>query len=184
VLNNNREGNKQLRRPSLEVETHDPDVKLLIARMLVTLKKADGVGIAAPQVGINRRVIVVQRLDQEGQPYVAYMNPEITRFSRTMVTDWEGCLSVPAGYGRVERASAIHVAFDQPDGTRAGVRVQGFTARIFQHEIDHLDGVLFIDRMREVNLISREEMVELRRRLREQAAKEAAEKPESPDEPK
>jgi len=172
VLNESREGNALLRTPCRPVACSDAEVSRLVKRMLVTVREQEGVGIAAPQVGINRRVILVQRLDREPEtPFVAYMNPEITKMSKAAVLDWEGCLSIPAGCGKVKRARAIVVAYDTPAGERRTEKVEGFTARIFQHEIDHLDGVLFIDRMEAGTLISREALQEIRRKEREEAGK-------------
>jgi len=169
VLNESREGDALLRTPCRAVEPGDEDVTRLIARMLVTVREQEGVGIAAPQVGINRRVILVQRLDRKPEePFVAYLNPEITEMSKAQVLDWEGCLSIPAGCGKVKRARAIVVAYDTPAGEPRTEKVEGFTARIFQHEIDHLDGVLFIDRMEPGTLISREALQEIRRKEKEE----------------
>jgi len=148
VTNDSPTGDRALRRKCRPVKGNGPVITRLIERMLVTVKNQEGVGIAAPQVGVNRRLILVQRLDKEPEtPFVAYRNPEITRMSKATVVGWEGCLSIPAGFGRVRRARSIVIAFDDAGGNRCEEKVKGFTARIFQHEIDHLDGVLFIDRM-------------------------------------
>jgi peptide deformylase len=172
VLNEQPAGNALLRTKCRTVNTRDATVTRLIERMLATVKEQEGVGIAAPQVGVNRRVILVQRLDQEPeQPFVAYLNPEITRMSSASVLDWEGCLSIPAGCGKVKRARSIVIAYDAPTGERLTEKIDGFTARIFQHEIDHLGGVLFIDRMESGTLISRDALQELRRKEREAAGK-------------
>jgi len=88
--------------------------------------------------------------------------------------EWEGCLSIPAGHGKVSRPKAIHVEYDLENGGRDSEMVEGFTARIFQHEIDHLDGVLFIDHMDPGPLMPKEEYREMRRREKEQ--RDAAEK--------
>jgi peptide deformylase len=122
-------------------------------------------------VGINRRVILVQRLDKEPQkPFEAYLNPRIEHYSGETVLDWEGCLSIPAGFGQVKRAASIRVSFDRPDGTPAVEEIQGFTARIFQHEIDHLDGILFIDRKEPGPLMEPRAYREMRRLEREAEA--------------
>jgi peptide deformylase len=169
VLNESREGDALLRTPCRPVAPGDEDATRLIARMLATVREQEGVGIAAPQVGINRRVILVQRLDRKPeQPFVAYLNPEITEMSKAWVLDWEGCLSIPAGCGKVKRARAIVIAYVTPAGEPRTEKVEGFTARIFQHEIDHLDGVLFIDRMEAGTLISREALREIRRKEKEE----------------
>ena len=171
VLNESREGDALLRRPSRPVTVGDPALATLIARLEATVRTQEGVGIAAPQVGVNRRVILVQRLDREPEkPFVAYLNPEIVNRSLATVVDWEGCLSVPAGCAKVERSRSIVVAHDGPDGARATEKVEGFTARIFQHEIDHLDGVLFVDRKQPGELMPKEQYREMRRKQREREA--------------
>lgn len=118
----------------------------------VTHPSQDGVGIAAPQVGINRRVVAVQRFDKEGEPFEVYPNVRIVWSSDSLASGPEGCLSVPGRRGDVMRSEKIIIEY--ADVTRLKeedfmVRdtVQDFTAVIFQHEIDHLDGVLYIDRL-------------------------------------
>jgi peptide deformylase len=169
VKNDIEAGDVFLRSKSLPVRPGDPVVVHLIARMQATLKDEGGVGIAAPQVGVNRRVVLVQRLDREPEkPVRAYLNPEILEYSRETVVDWEGCLSIPAGFGKVRRAESVVVAYDAEGGERATERVSGFTARIFQHEIDHLNGILFIDRKEPGELVPEKEYREMRRREKEQ----------------
>jgi peptide deformylase len=170
VLNTRPEEDAVLRLSCRPVRVTDPHVDHLVARMLTTVKTQDGVGIAAPQVGVNRRVILVQRLDRKpDQPFVPYHNPEIVSASQATVVDWEGCLSVSGGYGRVRRARAVVVAHDEPGGVRRTEKIEGFTARIFQHEVDHLNGVLFIDRLEDGRLVDRATLQEIRRREREAA---------------
>ena len=138
--------------------------KVLKERMLATVKDTldEGVGIAAPQVGISRRVVAVQRFDKEGEPFEFYVNPVIVSFSESTVLGKEGCLSVPDVVGTVRRSKQIELSYDDLDSytsTDGDIRitdekvkrrtetVKGYTAIIFQHEIDHLDGILFIDKM-------------------------------------
>ncbi|MBW1807328.1 MAG: peptide deformylase [Deltaproteobacteria bacterium] len=168
VLNDNPTGDTFLRTKCQPTDYSDPAVDHLISRMLAALELEKGVGIAAPQVGINRRLVLVMRLDIEPEkPIRAYLNPEITRYSSEKVVDWEGCLSIPAGFGRVSRSENIDVSYDLPDGTRAKETVSGFTARIFQHEIDHIDGILFIDRKEPGELMPESEYRQMRRREKE-----------------
>ena len=176
VFNDTPEGDAILRTPSEPVTPGDPVVEHLISRMLATVNKDKGVGIAAPQVGINRRVVLVQRLDiLPEQPFVSYLNPQITDYSEDTAPGWEGCLSIPAGFGRVRRSTAVTVAWDGDDGLRHSERIEGFVAVIFQHEIDHVQGVLFIDRMEPGPLVPEDEYRELRRREKEeQKARDAA----------
>jgi peptide deformylase len=139
VLNSSPAGDVFLRTPCLPVHAKDAAVAHLASRMLATVTDEGGVGIAAPQVGINRRVIWVKRLDEPDKAFRAYLNARILELS--------GSLSIPAGFGKVLRSESVVVAYEDPEGRSATETVKGFTARIFQHEIDHLAGVLFIDRM-------------------------------------
>jgi peptide deformylase len=171
VENDRPPGDQFLRTPSLPVNPRDPMVTRLIARMRVSLEVEQGVGIAAPQVGVGRRVILVQRLDIEpDKPVRAYINPRITRFGEETVVEWEGCLSVPAGFGKVKRSVSIDVSYDREDGSRVKETVEGFTSRIFQHEIDHLDGILFIDRKEPGPLMPEKEYREMRKKQKEEQA--------------
>ncbi|MBQ6912500.1 MAG: peptide deformylase [Bacteroidales bacterium] len=139
-----------LRTPSTNLshrELQSAVLQTLEAKMLRTVMdpSQDGVGIAAPQVGINRRVVWVQRLDKEGEPFECYENIQIdSLFGETVLLE-EGCLSVPPLRGRVPRSSGVVVSYLR-DGKRVTETVEGYTARIFQHECDHLDGILYIDR--------------------------------------
>lgn len=121
----------------------------LKAGMLATVTdpRNEGVGIAAPQVGIGRRLIAVQRYDKTGEPFEFYVNPRLIYLSDTTQTGHEGCLSIPDMRGEVARSTSIIVEYN--DETTFLPRldtVSGFTAVIFQHEIDHLEGILYIDR--------------------------------------
>lgn len=121
---------------------------VLRRRMLATVldERNPGVGIAAPQVGVRRRMIAVQRFDRPGEPFRFYFNPEIVgRSARTLVGP-EGCLSLPDRCEEVERSAGITVRYLDESFEPRTERIEGFTAVIFQHEIDHLDGRLFVDR--------------------------------------
>lgn len=137
---------------SLSVRVEKPSHRIwqqLTDRMLATVQHPDhkGVGIAAPQVGINRQVILVQRFDKEGQPFEAYFNPEIIAYSDSLHLRAEGCLSIPATREVVQRPWAIHLKYQERSGLWREESIEGFTARIFQHEIDHLNGILFTDKL-------------------------------------
>ncbi len=121
---------------------------LLCRRMLetVTSPENDGVGIAGPQVGISRRVIAVQRFDKPGEPFEFYANPLIIRYGDETSPGGEGCLSVPSLRGVVERSTEIELQYRTLGGSDTLEIVSGFTAVIFQHEIDHLDGILYTDK--------------------------------------
>ncbi len=141
---------KILRAVSAKVEK--PEHRLwqqLSRRMIATVQHPDhkGVGIAAPQVGINRQLIVVQRFDKEDKPFEVYFNPRITAFADSLHLRAEGCLSIPGVRDMVERPWGIHLQYQDRTGALHEEYVEGFTARIFQHEIDHLNGVLFTDKI-------------------------------------
>jgi len=127
----------------------------LIDDMLVTMKKARGVGIAAPQVGVGLRLFIVAPEPSSRYPRaprmppVAMMNPVLVKHSQKMVTDWEGCLSIPGLRGRVPRYQSVEVEFTARDGRRLRAEMTGFIARIFQHEFDHINGHVFIDRVQD-----------------------------------
>ncbi len=125
----------------------------LIDGMIITMLRSNGVGIAAPQVGESLRLIVVASRPTPRYPNaprmqpVAMLNPRIVAHSTDTVKDWEGCLSVPNQRGLVPRYRAITVEYTNRDGTPTHCELTDFIARIFQHEYDHLEGLVFLDRM-------------------------------------
>jgi peptide deformylase len=140
-------------------EISSPRIQQLIDDMFETMREYQGVGLAAPQVHQSLRLFVAGFLpdpdedDQEdddarGVPLLALINPEITPVGPEMADDWEGCLSIPDIRGRVPRFQRISVRAYDRAGKRIELRAGGFTARVIQHETDHLDGVLFFDRMK------------------------------------
>jgi peptide deformylase len=139
-------------RPLEKAEIKSPVVQRLIDDMIDTMAEYRGVGLAAPQVHEGLRIFVAA-LDDDDEPDgdvepLAIINPEITVVGSDLVEDWEGCLSIPDVRGRVPRAREIKVrAFDRK-GARIELGAHDFPARVIQHETDHLDGVLFFDRMR------------------------------------
>ena len=141
-----------LRTPSIEVRKQDlqsKELKTLMAKMYrtVTDPSQDGVGIAAPQVGINRRIIWVQRLDKEDEPFECYVNIHIDSLLGKTRRGPEGCLSVPGFAGMVTRNNEVIISYsDLESGETLKEHVEGYTAVIFQHECDHLDGILYVDR--------------------------------------
>ena len=123
--------------------------KRLADFMLYTVKdpSQDGVGIAAPQVGINRRMVCVQRFDKPGEPFECYANIRIDSLFGSIVKGREGCLSVPGQRGIVPRWSNVAISYTDPvSGERCSETIEGFSAIIFQHECDHLDGILYTDK--------------------------------------
>ncbi len=136
-----------LRERSVEVDPTEittPEFQTYLDTLARTMLVKDGVGIASPQVGRNIRVIVVQ-LDQTSE---CYINPEITKVSEALIESEEGCLSVPGIYGLVERHKRVTVRALNRHGRRVELDLRNFPAIVFQHEIDHLNGVLFIDKMK------------------------------------
>ncbi len=123
-------------------------IETLTERMYKTVTDSAslGVGIAAPQIGISKNVILVQRLDKPGTPFEVYLNPEIIQFSKMKQDCREGCLSVPDRRGVTKsRSYAILIKYQRADNSCVTEMVEGFTAVIFQHETDHLKGALFFD---------------------------------------
>lgn len=143
-----------LRRKARKVTDFGPELQNLIDDMVETMRAAPGVGLAAPQVNVSQRLIVVEFGDEEDEtaPTKLFMviNPEITRSSRELVKGTEGCLSVPDIVGEVERSVRVTVKGMNRYGQPLKIKAKGWLARIFQHEIDHIDGVLFVDRAEQV----------------------------------
>ena len=172
---------KILRQRTQEVTRFDDELQELIDNMVETMRAASGVGLAAPQIGRSIKLTVIESLpevDDEGNDiegtrklYVV-ANPEIVWTSRKEVDGIEGCLSIPGYLGEVDRFDAIRVRAQDRQGKKIKLRVSGWTARIFQHEIDHLNGVLFIDRLTEPENFWTEEEFD--------AIKEAAEQEDAP----
>jgi len=141
-----------LRRKAHRVTAFDKDFQRLVDDMVDTLRDAPGVGLAAPQVGASIQLIVVEynldNLDDEDAPKKLFVlaNPEIIRTSEETELGIEGCLSVPGLVGEVERFQQVTVKGLNRHGQQTKIKANGWLARIFQHEIDHLGGVLFTDR--------------------------------------
>lgn len=146
-----------LRTLSEDIKFDDPLLDILKSRMLATVTDPEhsGVGIAAPQVGINKNLIWVQRFDKPEQPFEAYVNPKIIWRSKLMRKGPEGCLSIPNQRDDVQRSYSINLQHTGKDGKQVSEMIEGFTAVIFQHEIDHLYGILFPDRLEEQALQER-----------------------------
>ena len=144
--------------------------------MVKTMRKAQGVGLAANQVGVGLRAIVLESRRERRYPEApviplqAYLNPRIVSASKKKVVDWEGCLSIPGYRGLVPRHESLVVEATTPAGETVRLKVSGFEARVFQHEIDHINGNFYIDRMPDMKTFMHEE--ELARRVA--AAKKAA----------
>ena len=141
-----------LRTPCVDftkAELKSKDLRTLMDKMLATVRapKHDGVGIAAPQVGISKRIICLQRFDKEDGPFECYLNVRIDSLFGEIGKGPEGCLSIPPMRGLVPRYTSVVVSYVQPETLeQKRDTVTGYTAVIFQHECDHLDGILYIDR--------------------------------------
>lgn len=123
---------------------------ILAERMIATVSDTlvGGVGLAAPQVGINKNIVVVQRFDKSGEPFEVYPNISIIEYSDEKTKGPEGCLSVPGERYDVERSASIKITyFDIETNTMVEEEINGFTSIIFQHEVDHLNGIIYTDRV-------------------------------------
>jgi peptide deformylase len=157
--------NPTLRQKAKKVRSVTPAVQSLVNDMIETMRVSAGVGLAAPQIDVSQRVIVVEYgegledPEREAAPPKLYVviNPEIVRHSKETVSGNEACLSVPGYFGEVHRHEAVTVKGLDRDGKPLRIKAKGWLARIFQHEIDHLDGMLFIDRADQVYRIETEE---------------------------
>jgi peptide deformylase len=139
-------GSEVLRRRAEEIVEVDDDLRRLIRDMFETMYHAEGVGLAGPQIGIERRVIVVDVREEGSNPF-ALINPRIVESTREMDKAEEGCLSIPGVAGVVERSARVVVEALSEMGEPVRIEAEGMLSRCLQHEVDHLDGVLFIDRL-------------------------------------
>lgn len=133
--------------------TQDAPVQSLIDDLIATVISVDGVGLAAPQVAAAHRLFIIASRANPRYPHAptleptAVINPSITAYGNEIVKDWEGCLSIPGIRGLVPRYRAIEVEYISREGQKQKQELTDFVARIFQHELDHLDGIVFLDRL-------------------------------------
>jgi peptide deformylase len=152
-------GDPRLKQPAALAED-TPDVLELLAAMVGRLRGLNGAGLAAPQVGAAVRVVVIEVRrtdvfpDRPETPLLQMVNPVIIERSGSELTDWEGCFSVPGLMGQVPRAERVRVEYTAPDGGQVMEEYEGYAARVIQHEVDHLDGVEFLDRMLSMKTIT------------------------------
>lgn len=148
----------RLREKSEKIRVFDDSVKEIVQKMVdasLEWEKAHphelSVAMAAPQLGINKRIIIVRdnAEDKENENFTALINPEVIRAEGKILKDYEGCLSVPWVYGLVPRAEKVKVKAQLLDGTEVRIKANDTLARTLLHEIDHLDGILFIDRIKD-----------------------------------
>jgi len=158
---------EMLRRKARPVEQFDAELQRLIDDMVETMRAAPGVGLAATQVSVPLRVIVVEYAEQEEEEVpidempkkklYTLINPELSRASIERETAGEGCLSIPGLVGDVDRSTEVTIKGLNRRGQPTKIKTNGWLARIFQHEIDHLNGVLFIDRAEKVYQLQEED---------------------------
>ena len=151
-----------LRQDAQTIEVFDADLQGLVGDMIETMRDAPGVGLAAPQIGLSKRLIVIEFGDENDEDIPKQLfvlaNPEIIEKSEDKMTGIEGCLSVPGLVGEVERASVVTVRGQNQEGKQVKIRAQGWLARIFQHEIDHINGILYTDRTDKIWQLEEDEM--------------------------
>jgi peptide deformylase len=139
-------GDPVLRKRCKPVDKVTKDIKKLIVDMVQTMERNNGVGLAAPQVGENKRIVVI-KTDIEGQEFFELVNPKILKKSKETKKEEEGCLSFPKTFFKVKRPKEIEVEGIDINGKKIKFTAEGLVARALCHEIDHLDGILFIDRL-------------------------------------
>ena len=144
----------------------DDAVRALVPRMLSAMYAAPGIGLAAPQVGMGLRLAVVDLMPDEKPAPLHLVNPEIIRVSEDWATREEGCLSLPGQYADVSRPARVAVRYQDLEGVRQEIEAEGLLAACLQHEIDHLDGVLFVDHLSALkrNMIMRRLQKELKQK--------------------
>jgi peptide deformylase len=141
-------GNQVLRQPARRISKVDESVRELARDMLRSMYAARGIGLAAPQVGVHRQLLVIDLdLEEAATPPLVMINPEITAAGASFNTYEEGCLSIPKVYLNVVRPSVVEVSFRDELGRPRRLKADGLMARCIQHEMDHLHGVLFVDRV-------------------------------------
>ncbi|TFG81553.1 MAG: peptide deformylase [Spirochaetales bacterium] len=139
-------GADELRVKASPIETFDEELAATTETMLATMMWGKGIGLAGPQVGIGKRLFVVQL--ESGKPFV-FINPEIVATSPDLAEFEEGCLSIPGAYADLTRPATVRIQAYNVRGRRFNLEAEGLLARVIQHELDHLDGVLFTDRLPE-----------------------------------
>ncbi len=141
-------GQETLRTPANRIVKVDDSIRKLAKDMLITMYSAKGIGLAAPQVGVQKRILVIDlNFEDPNAPPNVFINPEIISFSASVDTYEEGCLSIPGVYLNVVRPSSIKLSYRDEMGRPKKMNAEGLMARCIQHEIDHLNGVLFVDKV-------------------------------------
>lgn len=157
-------GHPVLRQSALAVdegELQTPAFQKFIDDMIDTMRESDGVGLAAPQVYVSKRLALIEVKgphprypDQPEVPLTVLINPQIVSHATEMHEDWEGCLSIPDLRGKVPRWNSVDVAALDREGKTVSFQARGFFARVVQHELDHLDGRIFLERMNDLSTLT------------------------------
>lgn len=141
-------GDRALRQPAKRVASIDDEIRLLVREMLQTMYSAEGIGLAAPQVAVHKQVIVIDCApDNAANPPLVLINPSIKNYSGEITLFQEGCLSIPGVYLEVKRPEVIEVSYRDEYGRPKTLKATELLSRAIQHEMDHLNGVLFVDRV-------------------------------------
>lgn len=150
-------GARELRTPARRISKVDEEVRDLARAMLHSMYAARGIGLAAPQVGVHKQLLVIDLdLEEAATPPLVLINPEITAASASFNSYEEGCLSIPKVYLEVVRPSTVEVSFRDEQGRPRRLKADGLLARCIQHEMDHLQGVLFVDRVTDEHRLNEE----------------------------
>lgn len=162
-------GNPILRKKTAQVSKDfllSDDFAQVLSDLFDSMKHYGGIGIAAPQIGIDLQVAIIELMgfnrygEEVNLPLTAFINPQITFLTSETQGFWEGCLSVPGLRGFVERPKKIKVTYLDPKGSEQEMIAEGFLATVLQHELDHLNGVLYVDRIKDPKLLSYQEEFE------------------------
>ncbi len=142
--------NPILRQKSVDILKFDKKLKRFIKQMIETMLAENGVGLAAPQVGVNERLVILNfQLDRKKSKPIPLVNPEIIDVDTKTIIEEEGCLSLPGVFGKVKRQKTVTIRFKDENGDSRTLELDGLNSRAIQHEIDHLNGILFIDKVEE-----------------------------------
>ena len=148
-----------LREKAKRIKSFDAGLRKLVADMFETMHATNGVGLAAPQIGRSIRLLVAELKPDEKEDErgfkVALCNPEIVKASEEMASGFEGCLSIPGWIGEVPRHVSIVVKAQSPEGKELRIKAEDYYARVLQHEIDHLNGILFTDRVVDIKTLQK-----------------------------
>ena len=159
---------RQVARDLSAEEIHSEEIKSLIADMFETMQEANGIGLAAPQIGISKKIAIIEvptesdrYPESEASGQFIIINPKIEYLTNEIQGFWEGCLSVPGLRGFVERPSKIKVSYLDQDAKEQSIELEGFLATVFQHELDHLFGKIYVDHIKDMTkLCFEDEFVE------------------------